>query len=284
MSASAADAPELIDLRHLGRARVIGAWRVGEVLVDPGPSSCLAELEPILERHPPRVLALTHIHLDHAGATGTLLRRFPDAEVWVHERGARHLVDPSKLLASATRLYGAHMERLWGEVLPVPQERVRVLRGGETLEGFHVAYTPGHASHHVSYLHEPSGRAFTGDVTGVRIDSACVLAPTPPPDIDLDAWRASLQLIEAWQPRSLAPTHFGSYDDVGGHLAALREHLRLAERLAEDGDEDAFAAAIRARVLSLSTPEVAAVYEQAMPPAQSFHGLARYLERRSPPT
>ncbi len=273
-------APELIDLRHLGRACVIGAWRVGEVLVDPGPSSCLAALEPMLERHPPRVLALTHIHLDHAGATGSLLRRFPDVEVWVHERGARHLVDPSKLLASATRLYGAHMERLWGEVLPVPAERVRVLRGGETLGDFHVAYTPGHASHHVSYLHEPSGRAFTGDVTGVRIAGACVLAPTPPPDIDLDAWRTSLELIEAWQPRSLAPTHFGSYDDVGEHLAALREHLQLAQRLAEDGDQDAFAAAIRARVGTSSPPEVAGVYEQAMPPAQSFHGLARYLERR----
>jgi len=122
---------ELIDLRHLGRARVIGAWRVGDVIVDPGPSSCVGELLPALERNPPRVLALTHIHLDHAGATGSLLRRFPQAEVWVHERGARHVIDPTKLLASATRLYGADMERLWGEVLPVPEERVRVLRGGE---------------------------------------------------------------------------------------------------------------------------------------------------------
>jgi glyoxylase-like metal-dependent hydrolase (beta-lactamase superfamily II) len=274
----AADA-ELIDLRHLGRARVIGAWRVGEVIVDPGPSSCLAELLPVLERNPPRALALTHIHLDHAGATGSLLRRFPDAEVWVHERGARHLVDPAKLLASATRLYGAAMERLWGEVLPVPAERVRVLHGGETRGDFRVAYTPGHASHHVSYLHEPSGRAFTGDVTGVRIDGGCVLAPTPPPDIDLDAWNASLELIEAWRPCSLAPTHFGSYDDVEEQLAALRAELRRARALAQAGDEAAFAAATRAHVRATSTPEAAAVYEQAMPPAQSFHGLARYLQR-----
>jgi glyoxylase-like metal-dependent hydrolase (beta-lactamase superfamily II) len=279
--AATADAPEaeLIDLRHLGRARVIGAWRVGDVIVDPGPSSCLDELLPALERTPPRVLALTHIHLDHAGATGSLLRRFPEAEVWVHERGARHVIDPSKLLASATRLYGADMERLWGEVLPVPGERVRVLRGGERLGPFRVAYTPGHASHHVSYLHEPSGWAFTGDVTGVRIDGACVLAPTPPPDIDVHAWRASLELIEAWRPRSLAVTHFGAYDDVPGHMAELREQLERAQRLAATGDEVAFASAIRASVAASSTGETAAAYEQAMRPEQSFHGLARYLER-----
>jgi glyoxylase-like metal-dependent hydrolase (beta-lactamase superfamily II) len=167
--------PELIDLLHPGRAKVIGAWRVGEVLVDPGPSSCLSALLPALERDPPKVLALTHIYLDHAGAAGSLVRRFPELEVWVHERGAPHLVDPAKLLSSATRLYGAEMERLWGEVLPVPAERLRVLRGGETLGRFQVAYTPGHASHHVSYLHEPSERAFKGDITGVRIDGACVL-------------------------------------------------------------------------------------------------------------
>ena len=272
---------ELIDLRHLGRARVIGAWRVGDVIVDPGPSSCLAALLPVLERDPPRVLALTHIHLDHAGATGSLLRRFPDAEVWVHERGAAHVIDPAKLLSSATRLYGADMQRLWGEVLPVAAERVRVLRGGERLGPFRVAYTPGHASHHVSYLHEPTGVAFTGDVTGVRIDGACVLAPTPPPDIDVRAWRASLELIEAWRPRSLAMTHFGSYDDVTGHLAALREQLERAQVLAGEGEEAAFAAAIRARVAASSTPETAAAYEQAMPPEQSFHGLARYLRAQA---
>jgi glyoxylase-like metal-dependent hydrolase (beta-lactamase superfamily II) len=275
--AAASSESQLIDLRHLGRARVIGAWRVGDVVVDPGPSSCLAELLPVLDRDPPRVLALTHIHLDHAGATGTLMRRFPEAEVWVHERGARHVVDPAKLLSSATRLYGADMERLWGEVLPVSAERVRVLHGGERLGPFRVAYTPGHASHHVSYLHEPSGRAFTGDVTGVRIDGACVLAPTPPPDIDVRAWLESLELIEAWRPRSLAVTHFGAYEDVDAHLAALREQLARAQRLAADGDEAAFAAAMRAHVAASSTPETAAVYAQAMAPEQSFRGLARYL-------
>jgi glyoxylase-like metal-dependent hydrolase (beta-lactamase superfamily II) len=280
MSDSVAAEPELIDLLHLGRPKVIGAWRVGEVIVDPGPSNCLGELLGSLEGRPPRVVALTHIHLDHAGAAGSLLRRFPDAEVWVHERGAPHLVDPTKLLRSAARLYGENMERLWGEMLPVPADRIRVLAGGEAIGPFRVAYTPGHASHHVSYLHEPSGRAFTGDVTGVRIEEGCVLAPTPPPDIDLRAWRASLDLVEAWRPSSLALTHFGARDDVESHLGALREQLDRVEAMARELDEAAFAARIRAQVADTAGPEAAAAYEQATPPAQSFHGLLRCLREQ----
>ena len=273
-------APVLTDLLHLGRARVIGAWRVGEVIVDPGPSSCLEALLPTLEGAPPRVLALTHIHLDHAGAAGTLARRFQELEVWVHERGAPHLIDPERLLRSATRLYGEHMERLWGEFLPVAPERLRVLRGGESIGGFRVAHTPGHASHHVSYLHEPSGFAFTGDVAGVRIGCGPVLAPTPPPDIDLEAWRASLDAIERWRPRALALTHFGSHEEPAAHLAALREQLDWAQALVSEGDEALFAAALRARVAAGGDPQSAGSYEQAMAPAQSFQGLARYLRGR----
>jgi glyoxylase-like metal-dependent hydrolase (beta-lactamase superfamily II) len=159
----------------------------------------------------------------------------------------------------------------------VPAERIRVLTGGETLGAFRVAYTPGHASHHVSYLHEPTGWAFTGDVTGVRIDEGGVLAPTPPPDIDLEAWRASLEVIEAWRPRRLAATHFGAYGDVEDHLSELRGELRDVQAMARDLDEAGFASAIRARVAATSAPETAGAYEQAMPPAQSFQGLARYL-------
>jgi glyoxylase-like metal-dependent hydrolase (beta-lactamase superfamily II) len=275
-----AEEAELVDLLHLGRPQVIGAWLVGDVVVDPGPSSCLDRLLPALERRPPRAIALTHIHLDHAGASGTLLARFPEAELWVHERGAPHLIDPRRLLDSATRLYGGEMQRLWGEVLPVPAERVRVIEGGETLGPFQVAYTPGHASHHVSYLHEPSGRAFTGDVTGVRIAEGPVLAPTPPPDIDLRAWRDSLDVIAGWSPRALAVTHFGDYDDVQEHLAALREQLERAEAMAGGLDEAAFAAAIRSQVGERTTAATAGAYEQAMPPEQSFQGLTRYLHRR----
>jgi glyoxylase-like metal-dependent hydrolase (beta-lactamase superfamily II) len=271
---------QVIDLVHLGRPRAIGAWLLDEIVVDPGPSSCLAQLLAGLDGRQPRALALTHIHLDHAGAAGTLARRFPQMEVWVHERGAPHLADPSRLLASATRLYGEEMQRLWGEVLPVPAERIRVLRGGETLAGLRVAYTPGHASHHVSYLHEQTGWAFSGDVAGVRIGGGPTLAPTPPPDIDLPAWRDSIGVLESWRPRTLAITHFGSYEDPGEQLAELRDYLDEVERLAAELDEQAFAAAVRRRLSARGGEEVSATYGQATPVNQSYAGLRRWLERR----
>lgn len=270
----------LIDLKHLGRERVIGAWLVGDVLIDPGPESCMQVLLQELGETPPRVIALTHIHLDHAGATGSLLRRFPQIEVWVHERGAPHLIDPSKLLASAGRLYGEDMGRLWGEVLPVPASRLRVLHGGERIDGFEVAYTPGHASHHLSYLHEDSATAFCGDLAGVRIaEHGPVLAPTPPPDIDLQAWRASLQTVQAWAPKALVATHFGRYEDVAEHLASLRRNLAEMERWARSADEARFTRSLRTQIAAEADLSVAKAYEQAMPPQQSFAGLRRYLQR-----
>jgi glyoxylase-like metal-dependent hydrolase (beta-lactamase superfamily II) len=202
----------------------------------------------------------------------------------VHERGAPHLIDPSKLVASAARLYGGEegLRRIWGEVIPVPERNVRILSGGERdiESAYRVEYTPGHASHHVSYLHESSGRAFTGDVAGVRIDGGVVLAPTPPPDIDLDAWRASIGLIEGWRPRSLAVTHFGAYEDVAEQLSALRAHLDQVERWAEQLEPEGFVEKIRERVRagrSLGTP---GAYAQALPPEQSYAGLRRWLSRR----
>lgn len=274
-------APDLIDLLHLGRQRVIGAWRVGDVIVDPGPASCLPVLLDALDGETPRALALTHIHLDHAGASGSLVRCFPDLEVWVHERGAPHMVDPVKLIASAGRLYGERMQQLWGEILPVPPDRLRILTGGERVGGFEVAYTPGHASHHVSYLHQDSGQAFTGDVAGARIgDQGPVLAPTPPPDIDLGAWRASLEAIEAWHPTALAPTHFGVYTDVERHLTELRCCLERFEQRAQTLDESEFAERLRVDVSANVDVDTAAVYEQAMPPDQTYAGLQRYLRRK----
>ena len=272
---------QAIDVRHLGRERVICCWQVGDVLIDPGPESSLETLVDALGGQPPRALLLTHIHLDHAGAAGAIVRRWPEVVVYVHERGARHLVDPSKLLASAERLYGDEMERLWGEVVPVPRERLRPLAGGETLEGFRVAYTPGHASHHVSYLHEDSGRAFVGDVAGVRIvGSDLVLTPTPPPDIDLEAWNASLSLVAEWKPESLGLTHFGSVDEPYAQLAAVRDCLVAWATLARELDASAFEAHIREQVAAAVDPDTAAAYLLAVPPEQQWHGLDRYWRKR----
>ena len=268
------------DVRHLGRERVICCYELDGVIVDPGPEVSHRTLLESLGDTVPRAILLTHIHLDHAGATGALVRRWPDTDVWVHEKGAPHVIDPSKLVASATRLYGDDMARLWGEIVPVPQERLRVLRGGERVEGFRVEYTPGHASHHVAYFHEESGIAFAGDVAGVRIGAGPVMPPTPPPDIDLDAWRASLEVLAEWDPSRVAITHFGAFDDVRAHLDALRAGLARWGDLARDADADTYAAEIVAHVRRHADEQTAQEYFQAMPPETLWSGLDRYWTRQ----
>lgn len=268
-----------IDLLHLGTAKVICCWDVDGVLVDPGPQSCEETLVAALDGERPRALLLTHIHFDHAGAAGALVRRWPDLPVYVHERGAPHLADPERLVASAARLYGGEdgLRRLWGEVVPVPESNLRVLRGGErAIEGgFDVEYTPGHASHHVSYLHADTGWAFVGDVAGVRIPpSALVVAPTPPPDIDVAAWERSLDTVAGWRPQSLGLTHFGAVDDPPAQLAACRAALRSQAELVERG-HDGFVAAMRAAVES-EPPDVTRAFGQAAPDEHLFLGLDRW--------
>jgi glyoxylase-like metal-dependent hydrolase (beta-lactamase superfamily II) len=269
-----------IDVHHLGRDRVIATYLIDGALIDPGPAVSLdTVLEALGDERPDRVL-LTHIHLDHAGGAGALVRRWPDLEVWVHERGAPHVNDPSKLVASATRLYGDDMDRLWGEIVPVPEENLRVLSGGESIDGWRVAYTPGHASHHVSYLHEGTGTAFAGDVGGVRIPpDGPILPPTPPPDIDLEAWPKSLDLIAAWRPERIAVTHFGVWDDPEHQLERMREELARLSQLARELDSDAYAESVRAHVRAHTDAHTAAAYEQAMPPDHLFAGLERALRR-----
>ncbi len=270
-----------IDLEHLGNEHVICCWQVDDVLVDPGPESCVDTLLDALGDEQPRALLLTHIHFDHAGAAGALVREWPDVEVWVHERGAKHLADPTRLVASAKRLYGEQFERLWGEVVAVPERSLRVLRGGESLDGWDVAYTPGHASHHVSYRHAASGWVFPGDTCGVRLpDGDLLLAPTPPPDIDLDAWRASLDAIEEWDPATLAITHFGDYADVGEHLARMREALTRWGELARRTDREGYASALRDAFTAALDGPAAQAFGQAMPPDDQWLGLDRYWTRR----
>jgi glyoxylase-like metal-dependent hydrolase (beta-lactamase superfamily II) len=270
-----------IDVLHLGRERVICCFALDGLLVDPGPESSHRTLLEALGDEVPRAILLTHIHFDHAGAAGALVRRWPQVEVWVHERGARHLVDPERLVASARRLYGDDFDRLWGEVVPVPAGNVRVLEGGERLEGFRVAYTPGHASHHVAYLHEASGTAFVGDVGGVRIEGGPVMPPTPPPDIDLEAWEGSLDVVEAWAPRALGSTHFGAFDDPGAQLDAVREGLRHWGAIARSADAEDYVARLEAHVREHAAPERAEAYLQALPPAMQWAGLDRYWRKRS---
>ncbi len=271
---------EQIDVHHLGRAHVICCYRQDDVLIDPGPEVSSGAVFDALGDEAPRAVLLTHIHLDHAGATGAIVRRWPDVQVWVHERGAGHIIDPSKLVASATRIYGDDMARLWGDMVPVPAENVRILQGGERQGGWRVAYTPGHAQHHVSYLHEETGTVFTGDVAGVRIDGGPILPPTPPPDIDLEAWRASLDVLEDWAPERLAVTHFGIYEDVGEHLDELRDSIGVLGDLARYTDSAGFAEAIRGIVRRRGGEQLLGPMLQAMPPETLWPGLERYWRKR----
>ena len=274
---------QLIDVMHLGRPRVICASLVDDVVIDPGPTSCLETLLAGLGETRPRALLLTHIHLDHAGASGSLVQRWPDLEVYVHERGARHMASPDRLVESARMLYGEDMDRLWGDMLPVPEENLRVLDGDETLfdGAFEVAYTPGHASHHVSYLHS-DGVAFVGDVGGVRIDgSPLTIPPSPPPDIDVEKWHASIERVAAWKPRQLVMTHFGASNDVDAQLSELAERLDAFAAIARDSDRESFVDRVRAEVAERVDPETAAAYEQAAPPDQLYAGLERYWRKRS---
>jgi len=266
-----------IDLLHLGVPLVLCCRQVDDVIVDPGPESTIETLLAELGDWQPAKILLTHIHLDHAGAAGALVQRWPEAEVWVHERGARHMLDPSRLVASAGRLWGEDMERLWGGMAPVPEANLRVLSGGERLGPWRVEYTPGHASHHVSYLHESTGTALVGDVAGARIADGPVLPPTPPPDVDLEAWHASLRLVAGWHPERVGIMHFGTWEDVDEHLEAMHETLDRWAEVARRTTEEEYTAAIEGEMYAkTSDPRVAEAYTLGMPPQILWAGLARY--------
>jgi glyoxylase-like metal-dependent hydrolase (beta-lactamase superfamily II) len=275
-----------IDLHHYAPG-IIGCYLLetedGLALFDCGPATCVEQLkaglaERGLELTDLRHLLLSHIHLDHAGAAGTLVREHPGLQVHVSEIGAPHVIDPSKLEASARRLYGDAFDALWGELAPVPAENVHIV--GEEVVGLECYPTPGHASHHVSYL-DAQGTLFAGDAAGVRVGGgAFVMPPCPPPEFDLEAWERTILEIERHAPDRLALIHFGAYDDVEAHLAALRETLARWAQWVEDGmDEGTFVAAARHDV-SQTDSELADEYDRAAPYWHHYRGIERYWRKR----
>ena len=272
--------PRLIDVNHLGRDRVIGSWLVDGMLIDPGPESSVETLLEGLGEERPRALLLTHIHFDHAGASGALVERWPDLPVYVHERGARHMADPERLVASARQIWGDDFDRLWGRVIPVPEENLRVLEGGETVDGFDVEYTPGHAKHHVSYFHRDTGHAYVGDMAGIRIPPTSVVrAPTPPPDIDVDAWLDSIERIESHDPTAVILTHFGRVEDVAGQFEAVRGALRMQAALAREVSEEEFVAELnRIAEEQIDDQEGRRLFD-AGNPVDFYAGLKRYWSK-----
>jgi len=278
--------PDPLDLHHLGRERVIGSYLLetedGPALFDCGPSTCVDRLQEALaerglELRDVRQLLLSHVHLDHAGAAGVLVRLHPGLQVHVSELGAPHLVDPTRLESSARRLYGESFDTLWGELAPVPHENVHIAEGD--VLGLECFPAPGHARHHVCYLGR-DGTLYAGDAAGVRIHpDRVVLPPTPPPDFDLEAWQATIDEIERRAPTRLALIHFGVADDPERHLGELRERLpQWVDRVAAGVAETEFTETVRADVAEARGDLDA--YEQAMPFWQSYAGLKRFVEKR----
>jgi glyoxylase-like metal-dependent hydrolase (beta-lactamase superfamily II) len=298
-----ADRTSFVDVEYLGNPFYIACAVLegdeGLALIDPGPAVSLPGLDRGLARVGYSIddvthLLLTHIHLDHAGGSGTLVQRNPSIRVCVHERGAKHMIDPERLLASAERIYGDQMDALWGEFLAVPEENVNVLTGGEELQAggrvLDVAYTPGHASHHVSYFDDGTGIAYVGDTAGIRIANEPVTLPvTPPPDIDLEAWDESLQKIEAWSPERLFVTHFGADTNVSGTLDQLRERLMqwslyvrrtMQSDITDEECATEFVTWVREDLERNLPADKVPVYQVSSMPEMSWHGLARYWRKK----
>lgn len=292
----------VIDTHLMGRPHVVASYvLLGDepALIDPGPGATIPYLEAGLAEHglslgDIRHIVITHIHLDHAGATGPILARYPNIQVHVHEKGAAHLVDPSRLVASATILWGDMMDALWGRTCSVPPESIITLIGGETLRlGKRVlrAYdAPGHAKHHLVWFDELSGGAFVGDNTGVRMPGMTHTRPAmPPPDVDIEGWVSTVNMIRSLAPQWLMPTHFGPFNDVTFHLDDFTERLLhwteiVRAGLTSGASEEEQIAALERQALSevayLSPRELADLTLQSGDVILSYRGLARYWQKK----
>lgn len=292
----------LIDTDYSHTPEAIGVYLLlGErpALIETGPASTIETLldgirAAGLDPRDLQAIAVTHIHLDHAGAAGTLVSRFPHLDIYVHPVGAPHLIDPARLLASARRLYGDALERLMGETIPLPRERVHMLEDGAQVRlgsrRLVALDTPGHASHHLAFLDETSGDLFTGDAAGVALPgSRYVAPPTPPPDLDIPAWRVTLARLRALRPRRLLLTHFGANTEPEDLLTQLEVRLDVRERLAMEAvaagmDEAAFAEQLRAltarEITEVDHAGSAERYEVMMPMRNNALGLIRYVSKQ----
>jgi glyoxylase-like metal-dependent hydrolase (beta-lactamase superfamily II) len=292
-----------IDLNWENRPRSIASalFQSGDTytLIDPGPSSTLPALKHQLALHGLKTsdlhaVFLTHIHLDHAGATGALVQENPQLRVYVHSQGAPHMVHPAKLLKSAALVFGPEMFRLFGEFLPVPASNLHVLEGGETIRvgerQLQVVYTPGHASHHVTYFDREEGTAFVGDTAGICIEGhPFVLPATPPPDVSLELWDRSLDAIAELQPKRIFLTHFGLSHNPESHLSSFRARLHrwaeiTARILSAAPDEKEASRQFQAAVSAEATPFLTSTelshlaFNGNLP--LSYMGLARYHAKR----
>lgn len=294
----------VIDTNWMGRPKSIASVLVQSdgvnALIDPGPTSTIETVRSELQRHGLAVkdlhaILLTHIHLDHAGAVGSLVQENPKLEVFVHEFGAMHMADPSKLLASAGRLYGAEMDRLYGAVLPVPEGNLRSLEGGEAVtigkRDFEILYSPGHASHHLTFWDAQDGTAFIGDVGGISVEGDNFILPaTPPPDIDIELWNQTLDAIAALRPAKLFLTHFGYAHNPDAHIAFYRERLAawtgmvkslLAEGKSEEDAGKEFADTVAGEIKSAEDESGADHYIFNGGLYLSWLGLLRYTKKKA---
>ncbi len=295
----------LVDVHFQDSPTIIGVGVLeladgGIALVDPGPEARMDALRAGLAAmghtlQDVRAILLTHIHLDHATAAGAIVREAPGAIVHVHAVGAPHMADPSRLLASAGRIYGDAMTTLWGEFLPVPRASLRVVDEGDTIalggRRVEAAYVPGHARHHVAYLEAATGTAWVGDVGGIRIRGGPAIPVTPPPDIDVGVWKASMDRVMEWRPERIVATHFGPYADLDAHFAELSGELdawagwvrnSLADGAFEDDREcaHAFSDWVADRVGERAPEGLTGLYATASGFFDSWWGLARYWRKR----
>ncbi|MBJ7459445.1 MAG: MBL fold metallo-hydrolase [Thermoleophilaceae bacterium] len=273
---------EIIDTRFQGIERSIACHRYENVLIDPGPESSIGHVISALGDLVPSTVLLTHVHLDHAGGTGRLVEHYPDLQVYIHEVGLPHMVDPSRLIASATRIYGDDMAK-WGEVIPVPEANIHAVADGDVVEGFEAIHTPGHSGHHMAWFHQETEYALVGDLVGQTIHGFDLrVVSTPPPEVDIDAWIASLDRLAEHDPvpSTLGLTHFGRVPDVLDSIEAAKQELRRLADLARSCSEEDFMRDFEAK-LETVPPDVAESLVGSLPVEHNYAGLERYWAKKA---